>query len=193
MSTRLTPATLWLKPLVIGLLVSSLCGCEREERHYRTDPPVAAALQAVAAMPDGIAGAPPDVYVASGEPYNSNAYYLSQGKQLYDEFNCNGCHAEGGGASGPAFLDGWWRYGPQVVSIFVSIRDGRPRGMPAFGSRLTTEQIWQLAGYVQTIGAYSAKTSAPGRNDALQSRPAENRSPAKSSFASDQWPYSAAQ
>jgi cytochrome c oxidase cbb3-type subunit III len=179
MSTRLPSAPLSSKPLLIcALLVSNLCGCEREERQYRTDPPVAAALQAVAPMPDGIAGAPPDVYVASGEPYNSNAYDLSQGKQLYGEFNCNGCHAEGGGASGPAFLDGWWRYGPQVVSIFVSIRDGRPRGMPAFGSRLTTGQIWQLAGYVQTIGAYSAKTAAPARDDDKQTRPAENRAPA---------------
>jgi cytochrome c oxidase cbb3-type subunit 3 len=192
MSTKLTSAPLSVKSMCV-LLVSSLCGCAREERQFRTDPPVAAALEAVAPMPNGIAGAPPDAYVAAGEPYKSNAYDLSQGKQLYGEFNCNGCHAEGGGASGPAFLNGWWRYGPQLVSIFVSIRDGRPRGMPAFESRLTTGQIWQLAGYVQSIGAYSAKTSAPSRNDAMQSRPAENRSPAKSSFASDQWPYSAAQ
>lgn len=194
MSTKLSSAPLAVKSLLMCvLLMSSLCGCEREKRQYRTDPPVAAALDEVAPMPNGIAGAPPDAYVAAGEPYKSNAYDLSQGKQLYSEFNCSGCHAEGGGASGPAFLNGWWRYGPQAVSIFVSIRDGRPRGMPAFRSRLTTEQIWQLAGYVQTIGAYSAKTSAPGRNDAMQSRPSENRSPAKSSYASDQWPYSAAQ
>ena len=175
------------------LLICSLCSCAREKRQYRTDPPVTAALEAVAPMPDGIAGAPPDAYVAAGEPYTSNAYDLSQGKQLYGEFNCSGCHAEGGGASGPTFLNGWWRYGPQVVSVFVSIRDGRPRGMPAFRSHLTTEQIWQLAGYVQSIGAYSPKTSAPGRNDAMQSRPAENRSPANSSIASDQWTYSDAQ
>ena len=194
MSTKLASAPLAVKaPLMGVLLISSLCGCAREKRQYRTDPPVTSALEAVAPMPIGIAGAPPDAYVAAGEPYGSNAYDLSQGKQLYTEFNCSGCHADGGGASGPAFLNGWWRYGPQDVSIFVSIRDGRPRGMPAFKNQLTTEQIWQLTGYVQTIGAYSAKTSAPSRNDAMQSRPAENRSPAKSSFASDQWPYSAAQ
>jgi len=190
---RLPPvllATTWC--LSIISLAAAAPGCTREERQYRLDPPVAASLEDVAAMPDGIAGAPPDVYVVLGKPYVSNAYDLSQGKQLYTEFNCNGCHAEGGGVSGPAFLDGWWRYGPQMVSIFLSIRDGRPRGMPAFANRLTTEQIWQLAGYVQTIGAYSGKTAAPSRNDAMQSRPSENRAPAKSSFASDQWPYSAA-
>ncbi len=180
-----------MKACLISMLPLALtvCACQREERQFRLDPPISASLQAVASMPDGISGAPPDTYRALGKPYATNAYSLSQGKQLYTWFNCNGCHANGGGASGPAFLDGWWRYGPDIISIFVSIRDGRPRGMPAFRDRLTTEQIWQLAGYVQTIGAYSAKTAAPARDDAMQSRPAENRAPAKSSFASDQWPY----
>jgi cytochrome c oxidase cbb3-type subunit 3 len=50
--------------------------------------------------------------------------------------------------------------------------------MPAFSSRLTTEQIWQLIGYVRTMGAYSAMTAAPSRNDEMQSRPSENRAPA---------------
>jgi cytochrome c oxidase cbb3-type subunit III len=166
-----------------------LTACEREARQFRLDPPVAASLQAVAVMPSGIAGAPPDSYFALGKPYDSNAYDLSQGKQLYTWFNCNGCHAEGGGVSGPGFLNGWWRYGPGIVSIFTSIHDGRPGGMPSFADRLTTEQIWQLSGYIRTIGAYSGKTAAPGRNDALQARPAENRAPARSTFASDQWPY----
>ncbi len=177
--------------LTLVPIALSLCACAREERQFRQDPPISAALQAVAPMPDGISGAPPDTYRLLGKPYVSNAYSLSQGKQLYAWFNCNGCHAEGGGDSGPAFLDGWWRYGPDIVSIFVSIRDGRRNGMPAFRDRLTTDQIWQLAGYVQTIGAYSAKTAAPSRNDSMQSRPAENRAPAKSSFASTQWPYPA--
>jgi cytochrome c oxidase cbb3-type subunit III len=175
---------------MLVLFALSLCACQREARQFRLDPPVAASLDTVAAMPNGIGGAPPDTYVVLGQPYVSNAYDLSQGKQLYTSFNCGGCHAQGGGASGPAFLDGWWRYGPQMVSVFLSRRDGRPNGMPAFRDRLTTEQIWQLAGYIRTIGAYSASTSAPSRNDAMQSRPSENRAPAKSTFASDQWPYS---
>jgi cytochrome c oxidase cbb3-type subunit 3 len=155
-----------------------LAGCEREQRDFRLDPPALEALDQVALMPNGISGAPPDIEEAMGRPYETNAYQLSQGKRLYEWFNCNGCHANGGGGAGPAFLDGWWRYGPDIVSIFASIRDGRPRGMPAFRDKLTTEQIWQLAGYIQTIGMYSAKTAAPGRNDEMQSRPSENRGPA---------------
>jgi cytochrome c oxidase cbb3-type subunit 3 len=167
------------RALPIALLVGlSLCACKREQRSLRTDPPVAAALAKVAVMPGEISGTPPKVDRALGHPSQTNAYELSQGKRLYTWFNCDGCHADGGGASGPALIDGWWRYGPDPVSIFVSIHDGRPGGMPAFANRLTTEQIWQLTGYVQSLGALSAQTAAPSRNDDMQTRPAENRAPA---------------
>ena len=88
---------------------------------------------------------------------------LSQGKRLYTWFNYKGCHADGGANSGPAFLDGWWRKGPSPDSIYLSIRDGRPRGMPSYRELLTHEQIWQLAGYVRSIG-----TSAPATEGVLE-------------------------
>ena len=72
-------------------------------------------------------------------------------------------------------MDGWWRYGADPVSVFVSLRDGRPNGMPAFRDKLTTEQIWQLVGYVRSIGLAAAATGAPSRNDEMQSRPGESR------------------
>jgi cytochrome c oxidase cbb3-type subunit III len=162
----------------ILLILALAPGCKREERDLRLDPPAAEALDQIALMPNGINGAPPDIEAAMGKPYESNAYQLNQGKRLYEWFNCKGCHADGGGAAGPGFLSGWWRYGPDMVSLFASIRDGRPHGMPAFRDRLATEQIWQLAGYVRTIGMYSSMTAAPSRNDEMQSRPAENRGPA---------------
>ena len=60
--------------------------------------------------------------------------------------------------------------------------------MPAFSDKLTTEQTWQLAGYVKIMGAYSATTAAPSRNDEMQSRPAENRAPAAALFQQDPSP-----
>ena len=172
--------------LLPGMLVSfallSLFGCRREQRELRLDPPLAAAMGELRLMPNKIGGAPPEVYFAQGEPYESNAYNLSEGKRLYHWFGCASCHGEGEGGAGPAFLDGWWNYGPDLVSIAASIQQGRPHGMPAFANQLTSEQIWQLAGYIQTIGAYSAKTAAPSRDDSTPSRPAENRAPAQINF-----------
>jgi cytochrome c oxidase cbb3-type subunit 3 len=164
----------------LGLALLALCGCRREARDIRLDPPVAAALDGVAAMPDGIGGRPPEVYFALGKPYRGNAYQLSEGKRLFAWFGCPDCHRNGEGSSrGPSLLDGWWNYGPGIVTIYLSIRDGRPGGMPPFRMRLTNEQLWQLAGYVQLLGAYSASAAAPGRSDQVQSRPAENRAPAR--------------
>ena len=165
--------------IVVSIVcIVMLCGCEREARQLRLDPPTAAALDGIALMPNKIGGTPPQVYFALDQSYEFNAYNLSQGKRLYTWFGCKACHGDGQGGIGPSFLDGWWNYGPEAVSIFASIRDGRPHGMPAFKDKMTSEQIWQLAGYVQTIGAYSARTAAPSRNDDKQTRPAENRAPA---------------
>ena len=163
----------------LALLTGS---CQREERTLRLDPPVSDALDRVRLMPNRIGGVPPEVFFALNKPYETNAYDLSQGKRLYTWFGCKSCHGEGQGGAGPSFLDGWWNYGPEMVSVFSSIRDGRPHGMPAFRDAMTTEQIWQLAGYVRTIGEYSARTGAPSRDDSKHTRPAENRAPASIHF-----------
>jgi cytochrome c oxidase cbb3-type subunit 3 len=160
------------------IVLTALAGCKREVRSLRPDPPVAEALNHVEPMSDRIGGAVPRVLPALDDPYENNAWELNQGKRLYTWFNCKGCHADGGGASGPALMRGWWRHGPDEVSIFLSIRDGRQVGMPPFGDRLTTEQIWELTGYVRAIGAWSSTTAAPSRNDEMRSRPSENRAPA---------------
>ena len=168
---------------LVLLAALALAACKRETRDWRTDPPVQAALDQIRLMPVGIAGTPPRVIAVQGEPFESNAYQLNQGKRLYDWFNCKGCHANGGGLSGPAFMDGWWRYGPDAVTVFVSIRDGRPNGMPGFRDKLTTDQIWQLSGYVRAVGAWSKKTAYPSRNDEMQARPSENRAPAATNIS----------
>ncbi len=163
---------------LVTLGAAALIGDAREARQYRTDPTVGAALDELRLMPNGISGTPPEIYFALGKPYEATAYDLNQGKRLYSWFGCGACHGDGRGGIGPSFLDGWWLYGPEMVSIAASIRDGRPHGMPAFRDKMTIDEIWQLAGYVQTIGAYKAKTTAPSRNDDKQTRPAENRAPA---------------
>ncbi|TGP96389.1 MULTISPECIES: cytochrome c [unclassified Mesorhizobium] len=160
----------------------AILGWFRQPRELRLDPPLSANLDRIKLMPNGISGSPPESYFAIGKPYESDAWNLSQGKRLYAWFGCGSCHGDGRGGVGPSFLDGWWLYGPEMVSIVASIRDGRPHGMPAFRDRMTSEQIWQLAGYVQTIGSYKPKVAAPSRNDDRQTRPAENRGPAKILF-----------
>jgi cytochrome c oxidase cbb3-type subunit 3 len=67
---------------------------------------------------------------------------------MYRWFGCDACHGE----TSPQQLrlaDGRWRYGGSVPQLYRSIAYGRP-GMPAYAGRVTSQQIWQLAGYVSS-------------------------------------------
>ena len=109
-----------------------------------------------------------------GAQYVSNAYHVSQGKKWYVAFNCNGCHANGGGDSGPPLMDDKWIYGGKIENIVQTIREGRPNGMPSLRGKLPDEQIWELAAYVLSMSGNVAPDVAPGRNDDLH-RPSRPR------------------
>jgi cytochrome c oxidase cbb3-type subunit 3 len=145
------------RAMAVGVtLVVVLAACEREQRRFHES------------------GGPGGVMPARGEsgPYDENAWAVSEGQRLYNWFNCNGCHAMGGGGMGPALMDDVWTYGSEPASIFASIAEGRPNGMPAFGGRVVDQQVWQLVAYVRTLSALQRKDVRPSRPDAMQARPA---------------------
>jgi cytochrome c oxidase cbb3-type subunit 3 len=166
--------------LALALLAVAvgLGGCEREDRDYRADPVPRAPREQIAQVSLSAGPAPPQVHKSGlGEQYESSAYHIAQGKKYFSWFNCNGCHGNGGGNSGPALMDNRWIYGSDIENIVQTIREGRPNGMPSFRGKLTDEQIWELAAYVRSMGRYVRKDVAPGRNDDMQARPAESSLP----------------
>ena len=142
--------TMALVALVLG---AGAPACERERRSF-APPPVGAAQQA-----DG--------------PYEGNAYGISQGRVLYSQFNCVGCHSWGGGGMGPALMDEEWRYGSTPADIAASIVAGRPNGMPAFGGRIPDDQIWQLVAFVRSLSGLVRADVASGRPDHMRVKPSE--------------------
>jgi len=52
---------------------------------------------------------------------------------------------------GPSFVDGRWRYGGTSSEIFRSIAEGRPDGMPAWGSIIPGPEMVALAAYVRSL------------------------------------------
>jgi cytochrome c oxidase cbb3-type subunit 3 len=160
------------------LILTVVPGCEREQRSYRAEPvatesPEQIALTSISPGPGG----PIEHRSGKGKEYEQNAFHLSQGKKLYAWFNCNGCHANGGGGSGPALMDDKWIYGGEIENIVATIREGRPNGMPSFRGKIPDDQIWEIAAYVRSMSGNVPTSAAPNRNDDLQSRPAENRLP----------------
>jgi mono/diheme cytochrome c family protein len=85
-------------------------------------------------------------------PYAGNAAAIATGAKLFISYNCLDCHgADGSGAMGPSLADGRWHFGGDDSELFESIYQGRPDGMPAWGSAIAPEQIWMLVSYVKSL------------------------------------------
>lgn len=110
---------------------------------------------AVGDVPLGdVAGAAESTLAAQfPNPYGSDPQAVQQGHDLFIKMNCAGCHGyTAKGAMGPNLTDGYWRYGGVPASIFNSIYQGRPQGMPAWNPALPPQDIWKIVAYIQSLG-----------------------------------------
>lgn len=148
--------------------------CEREERRLNEKPP-----QPPTQFVSQVRLQPGPNFVSDTVegPYDDNADGTARGQQLYEQMNCSGCHANGGGAIGPALMDDEWTYGSLPQQIFASIAEGRANGMPSWKYKLTTDQIWQLVAYVRSLSGMTPKSPRPGREDHMMVKPAPNQTP----------------
>lgn len=157
-----------IKPLMLCALAVPLlvAACYREQRPTKA-PPAASSTQGHS-------------YAASVDApvknrYEENAFAVSQGKQWFRAYNCAGCHGQGGGGMGPPLMDDKWRYGADPESIFNSISQGRPNGMPSFGAHVPEDQIWQLVAYVRSMSGQLREDVAGTRSDNLSASKPESR------------------
>jgi cytochrome c oxidase cbb3-type subunit III len=75
-----------------------------------------------------------------------------RGMMAFSAFNCVGCHmGNGGGGMGPALSDGNFIYGDEPQNVYLTIVQGRPKGMPAWGSVLPNDVIWDLVAYIRNL------------------------------------------
>lgn len=103
-------------------------------------------------------------------PYYDNAEAVNTGMRLYSQYNCSGCHSNGGGGMGPSLMDDEWIYGGRLEQIHETLVEGRPNGMPSWGGKIPDEQLWQIAAYVRSM-------SLP-QTLAAQNGPTPSQSPA---------------
>jgi cytochrome c oxidase cbb3-type subunit III len=148
------------------LLAVCVGGCSREERRFTDSFPSDSGPLAIT-QSDLRPGGREALYSGGKSPYDYNAQAISQGKELFDSFNCSGCHAHGGGAIGPALMDDKWIYGSAAENIYATIMEGRPNGMPSFRGRIPPQQVWQLVAYVRSMSGQVSKDAAPSRSDHL--------------------------
>jgi cytochrome c oxidase cbb3-type subunit III len=84
-------------------------------------------------------------------PYYNNAEAVNTGKRLFSQYNCSGCHSNGGGGMGPSLMDNVWIYGGRLEQIHQTLVEGRPNGMPTWGGKIPDQQLWQLSAYVRSM------------------------------------------
>jgi cytochrome c oxidase cbb3-type subunit III len=162
------------------LAAAAVPGCRREERRFE-DLAATSRRPGTDAAPRLRPGAAPDPAPDAAGPADTpraasgdNAYDVSQGRRLYDWFNCAGCHAHGGGAIGPPLMDETWRYGSEPRNVYDSILHGRPNGMPAFGGKIPEAQLWQLVAYVRAMSGLVPIDARAARADEMSNKPPES-------------------
>jgi mono/diheme cytochrome c family protein len=100
----------------------------------------------------GMVAPPPGLMLRN--PHEGDPNAVATGAKLFIAYNCLDCHgADGSGAMGPSLADGRWHFGGAPAEVFESIYQGRPEGMPAWGSLISSDQIWMLVSYVRSLEA----------------------------------------
>jgi cytochrome c oxidase cbb3-type subunit III len=136
---------------VIAALASAAAGQAWSQQAAPSPPREPGDQVAVTGLFPGGGSPPPEDPRA--KQYESNAQVISEGRHLFDTYNCSGCHFHGGGGMGPALMDDQWLYGDRLDQIYASIYQGRPRGMPAWSGVIPDGQIWELAAFVKSLSA----------------------------------------
>jgi cytochrome c oxidase cbb3-type subunit 3 len=131
--------------IVAGMAIAS-AGCSSQ-------PPSAAAAETppagvpVGPVP-GVTSQPP----LPQNPLAGNAVAMTEGRRLFVQFNCSGCHGgHAGGGMGPSLRDAVWIYGGDDAHIYASIAQGRANGMPTWGAKIPEQEIWQLVAYIKSL------------------------------------------
>ena len=169
--------------LVLSFCVSS---CKREQRQF-SQPPSAFKSYDVT-MSDihpGAAG----TQQPTQNPSDQRAFDTNEGKRLFTQYNCSGCHFNGGGGIGPPLMDAVWIYGDNPENIYSTIVEGRPNGMPSFRQKIPDAQLQQIVAYVRSMSGQLRKDVAPTRNDSMNARRSEQRTERKTPQQSTAPPY----
>src|SRR5689334_16050995 len=117
---------------VIAILMAvSISGCSNQAMQSAAAGGTATAL--AADIPVGPIAGQPKPAISSVNPYAKDEIAIYEGRNLFVQYNCAGCHGgHAGGGMGPSLRDQDWIYGSSDGQVFASIAEGRAHGMPAW-------------------------------------------------------------
>ena len=121
--------------------------------------PAAPAPPPALALPPGVAcNSNPGPSSEPGKPKKLNpcigiAEVLPEGRTIWMQTGCPGCHGMGGGGMCPSVMDDQWKFGGDDETVFKLIKGTYPgQTMPnVFGLLLKDEQIWKIIAWMRSI------------------------------------------
>jgi len=129
---------------------------------------------------------PADVDIKN--PFAGDPKSAQRGMKYFNSFNCVGCHApNGGGGMGPALSD-LYKYGNDPATLFLVISHGAPLGMPAWGTVLPRNVIWDLVSYLESINKFP-RPAWGNTVSAAEHLPGLEQIPAEFKESADPWNY----
>ncbi len=156
----------WLAAISL-LALAAGCG--------RTPTPVANMAASAASTPVGPVPGEIEKVNYPTNPLAGDPVALQDGRRLFNWYNCSGCHGgHAGGGMGPSLRDPVWLYGSRDDQIYSSIAQGRSKGMPAWGSKIPSQQIWELVAYIKSMGTVQEPDPPSEPPDEMVPNPEEN-------------------
>ena len=95
-------------------------------------------------------------------PFTGNADMAAEGRTLYFQVGCQGCHGGGGGGGmATSVIDDAWVFGSDDEVLFRLIKGEMPeQTMPTVYSVLEDDEVWQILAFIRSVYA-----GDPGRID----------------------------
>jgi len=121
-------------------------------------PPAPALPPALVLAPGVACNNTPAAASDSGKPKKLNPCMgipeaIAEGRTIWMQTGCSGCHGMGGGGMGPSLMDDQWKFGGDDETLFKVIKGTYPgQTMPnVFGMLLKDEHIWKILAWVRSI------------------------------------------
>jgi mxaJ protein len=113
--------------------------------------------RAAAPQPAGDTAAAPttDPGIKKLNPFAGNGEVVEDGKKLYFQVGCQGCHGGGGGGGMAASLiDDVWKFGSDDETLFKLIKGQIPQQtMPTVYTALPDDQVWKMLAFIRSVYA----------------------------------------
>ena len=89
---------------------------------------------------------------AAKNPFTGNADAIKEGRALYLQHGCSGCHGvQGGGGMATPLLDDTWEFGSSDEVLFRLIKGEIAESTMPKVYQLEPDQVWKMIAYIRSL------------------------------------------